>query len=79
THLGISPGTLRKYYRRELDTGIVAANMAVAGTLFKLATKGENVTAMIFWLKCRAHWHEKDADGGADQPIVVNIYNGLPN
>jgi hypothetical protein len=74
-HLGISPPTLRKYYRPELDTGAVAANAKVAGTLFKLATGG-NVTAAIFWLKCRARWHEKDADNGA--PPVVNIYNALP-
>lgn len=72
--LGISQPTLRKYYRPELDTGAVAANAKVAGTLYKLATGG-NVTAAIFWLKCRARWHEKDADNSAP---LVNIYNALP-
>ena len=76
-HLGISQPTLRKYYRPELDTGAVAANAKVAGTLYKLATSG-NVTAAIFWLKCRARWHEKDAGDGAKLSPVVNIYNALP-
>ncbi|MDA8259536.1 MAG: hypothetical protein M0Z99_28515 [Betaproteobacteria bacterium] len=74
-HLGISQPTLRRHYRTELDTGAVAANAKVARALFNLATGG-NVTAAIFWLKCRARWHEKDAANGA--PPLVNICNALP-
>lgn len=59
--IGISPKTLRKYYRQELDTAAAKANARVAERLFKVATEGvgkEAVTAMIFWLKTRARWHE---------------------
>jgi hypothetical protein len=54
---GISPKTLRKHFRRELDTGATNANAAVARSLFNLAISG-NVAAAIFWLKCRAGWRE---------------------
>ena len=75
--LGISQPTLRKYYRHDLDTGAVAANAKVAGTLFKLATGG-NVTAAIFWLKVRAGWREKAPEADPNSRPVVNIYNALP-
>jgi AcrR family transcriptional regulator len=55
--LGISTPTLRKYYRAELDTAMAKSNAMVAESLFQQARKG-NVTAMIFWLKCRARWRE---------------------
>lgn len=60
TVLGISPHTLRQHYRKELDTGSIIANSAVAQNLFKLATGTgrEAVTAAIFWLKTRAGWSE---------------------
>ncbi|MGH2567523.1 MAG: hypothetical protein ACRDGA_04235 [Bacteroidota bacterium] len=48
-------GTLRKYYRHELDTAEGAANAAIAQSLYRQAKRG-NVTACIFWLKVRAHW-----------------------
>lgn len=54
---GIDLKTLRKYFREELDTGKVHANMEVARTLFNQATGG-NTTAMIFWLKTQAQWRE---------------------
>jgi len=52
--LGIRGPTLRKYFRRELDTGAIEANTKVAATLFVLATVERNVAACIFWLKTRA-------------------------
>lgn len=57
--LGIDLKTLRKHYRKELDTATVKANAAVAKALFTKATKGEDTTAMIFWLKAKAKWTEK--------------------
>lgn len=56
--LSVDPKTLRKHYRDELDTGVVAANEAVARSLHKQATEG-NVAAAIFWMKARAGWREK--------------------
>lgn len=58
--LGISPPTVRKYFESELAVGHIKANAQVAQSLYKQATHPEkpNVTAAIFWLKCRADWRE---------------------
>jgi len=58
--VGVSPMTLRKHYRHELDIGHVKANSAVAQSLFKKATGdgAQCVTAAIFWAKTRMGWHE---------------------
>jgi hypothetical protein len=58
----ISPLTLSKHFARELEEGRYEANAKVAKSLFKQATDGENVTAMIFWLKTRAGWREQQPD-----------------
>ena len=50
----------------------------ISGSLFTAAKAG-NITAMIFWLKTRAHWHERPpADGpvakagaGSDSEVVL--------
>ena len=59
--IGISRPTLRKYYRKELDAGVVLANAKVAESLFKQATDQNkpNVVAAIFWMKARAGWCDK--------------------
>lgn len=75
--IGINPETLRKHFRHELDVAMAEANARVAGSLFRLATEGENVTAAIFWLKCRAGWKEpRDTD--ANEPTTIRIIGGLP-
>ncbi len=58
--IGISGPTMRKYYMAELETGHIEANAQVAQSLFKQATNKDkpNVSAAIFWLKCRAEWRE---------------------
>jgi hypothetical protein len=58
--VGVSPKTLRKHYRGELDHGHTKANAKVAENLFRKATgEGrEAVVAAIFWLKTRAGWKE---------------------
>ena len=60
TVVEIDPKTLRRHYRRELDTGHIKANTKVAENLYRRATgEGrEAVTAAIFWLKTRARWKE---------------------
>lgn len=58
-HFDIDPKTLRKHFRRELDSGMVEANVKVAQSLFNMATSGNNVAAAIFWMKARGGWREK--------------------
>lgn len=64
--IGLSSPTMRKYFMAELETGHIQANAQVAQSLFNQATNKEkpNVTAAIFWLKCRAEWRE---DGREEQ------------
>jgi hypothetical protein len=63
--VGCAPKTLRKRFRDELDRGVAEANATVCGYLFAAAKAG-NITAIIFWLKTRAHWRERTA---SDEPI----------
>jgi hypothetical protein len=55
----ISEPTLRKNFRKELDTSKARANAIVSQALFKKAKDG-NVIAQIFWLKTQAGWKEKN-------------------
>ncbi len=68
---GISPKTLGKHFREELDTGKVRANVNVMQSLYRSAMEG-NVTAMIFWLKTRAGWreHRGPAPGDSHEPVA---------
>jgi len=66
--LDINPKTLRKFYRRELDTGAARANLSVAKSLYGRATSGKDTIASIFWLKARAGWVD----------TVKNVHEGLP-
>ena len=50
--------TLRLKFRDELDLGMAKANVKVADTLFKKAIGGDTA-ALIFWLKARCNWSEK--------------------
>ena len=77
--LGISDDTLTKYYKPELEKGRIEANAAVAGTLFEKAKQGDT-SSMIFWLKTRAQWSEKNTteltgEGGA--PINIKVVTGI--
>jgi hypothetical protein len=62
TVLGITPPTLRKYFRHELNVGEHEANAQVSASLFRQATHPTkpNTIAAIFWLKCRAGWRDHD-------------------
>ena len=53
-----SEKTLRRHFRKEIDSGGAEANYRVAQSLYRLARNG-NVPAGIFWLKCRAGWRER--------------------
>ena len=54
---GIDDKTLRKHFRRELDTAAVKANAKIGGTLYNKAIAGDT-TAMIWWTKTRMKWKE---------------------
>ena len=77
--LGISHDTLTKHYKGELEKGRIEANAAVAGTLYEKAKQGDT-SSMIFWLKTRAGWSEKNTteltgEGGA--PINIKVITGI--
>jgi hypothetical protein len=76
--IGCAPKTLRKRLRDELDRGVAEANATIAGYLFAAAKAG-NITAIIFWLKTRAHWRERPpvdepssaADGESNSEVLL--------
>lgn len=64
TRRPIDEKTLRKAFRKELDSGMTTANALVAQSLFKAATSGASagaVNAAKFWLACRAGWKPTEA------------------
>jgi hypothetical protein len=72
--------TLYKYYRDELDTAMVRANVTMAQALFNNGVKSNNVTAQIFWLKARAGWVEAPpAREDQDDQVTIRIVGGLPD
>jgi hypothetical protein len=76
TLLEITPKTLRKHFRSELDRGMIEANAKVMESLFAMATSGKNTAASIFWAKTRCGLREggprKDGTDGMTQ-IVVRV------
>lgn len=70
---GIDEKTLRKHFRRELDTAKLKANAKVGGSIFRAAIAG-NASAQNLWAKTQMGWKETSVqehagkDGG---PIVL--------
>ncbi|PDS29622.1 RNA polymerase subunit sigma-70 [Rhizobium phaseoli] len=56
--LVVSPKTLRKHFRRELDVGAAKLQAALVGDLLRLAAGTDDVAlrAIIFLLRCRFGW-----------------------
>jgi hypothetical protein len=54
----VSEPTLRKNFKAELAVGAVKANAKVVQSLYQQATTKGNVTAAIWWTKCRMGWKE---------------------
>tara|TARA_R110000737_G_C14364675_1_gene447580 strand:+ start:219 stop:659 length:441 start_codon:yes stop_codon:yes gene_type:complete len=73
--LDITPKTLRKFYRHELDTGAAKANFSVAKSLYGRASGGKDTIASIFWLKARAGWQDttKTVHEGLPEQITVSF------
>ena len=59
TKAGITPVTLRKHFREELDQGLVQADIKAGANLLKLTET--SAAAAIFWAKCRLGWRERVA------------------
>ncbi len=79
TLVEVTPKTLRKYYRVELDRGAIEANAKVMQSLFTMATSGRSAAATIFWAKTRCGLREggreRETPGNAPQ-IVVRVDEG---
>ena len=68
---GIDDKTLRKHFRKELDT---KANAKIGGTLFNKAVNGDT-SAAIFWAKTRMGWKETNVTehaGGVSVNVQLN-------
>lgn len=65
--IGISAPTLRLHFESEMEDGLAKAALNVAQTLYEQATNPDkpNITAMIFWLKAKAGWRDRD------EPVYV--------
>lgn len=79
TGKAISPKTLRKCFRDELDVGMSKTYWQVAQSLYhKALGKGpQSVTACIFWLKAQGHWrdtynHELSGKDGGPIPLIIS-------
>jgi len=59
-YLDIHTETLAFHYSRELATAQITANAEVARRLYNKATKSNDLSAQIFWLKTRARWRTQD-------------------
>jgi len=76
--LDIDSKTLRKHYRKQLDHSTARANATIGGALFNKAKNGDTA-AMIFWMKTRAGWREKQeidhtsSDGSMSPPTRIII------
>ena len=72
---GIDLKTLRKHFRRELDTAKIKANAKVGGTLFNKIMNGDT-TAAIFWAKTQMGWKETQVHEG---DVTFNVITGVPS
>ena len=71
---GIDDKTLRKHFRKELDTAATKANAKIGGTLFNKAVNGDT-SAAIFWAKTRMGWKETSVQehaGGVSVNVQLN-------
>jgi hypothetical protein len=74
--IGVSDETLRKYYRREFDLGVIKANAAVAETLFRQAISGDT-GALIWWTKCRMGWRAPKQEMEHSGTVSVSVATAL--
>lgn len=74
--IGISKPILYLHYKKQMLEAKAQANGAVVSNLFRLASKGDNPTAAIFWCKTQLRWREihgvelAGKNGTPLQPII---------
>ena len=75
TALQIDKKTLHKHFRRELDMGMIEANVRVAQALYTNATKNMSVAAQIWWTKARMGWKDTSVieNTGDRPPFVIYV------
>lgn len=74
--LKITDDTLRRHYRKELDSGTAKANMAVAQSLYRKAISDDHpqaASSAMFWLKTRAGWKETHKIEGEVNHTITKI------
>jgi hypothetical protein len=83
--LAISPPTLRKYYREEIDVADAKAQSMVAKFLFSAATgealktgatHADCLRSAMFWMKTRAGWKEtavQEITGKDGEPLPEGL------
>lgn len=66
TVLEVAPKTLRRHFRRELDTAADTANAMVVANLYKIATGAspQAIRAIELWTFARMGWRAPPAGGG---------------
>jgi hypothetical protein len=62
SRLRISDETLRKYYQYEIDNGLANMINEVANALYNKGVNQGDTSALIFILKTRGRWTDKDPD-----------------
>jgi len=70
----IGADTLIKYYTDELVLGDAKATAKVAQSLFNKAVGGD-VASMIFWMKARAKWSERQVLANPDGARRIILEN----
>ena len=71
---GIDDKTLRKHFRKELDTAAAKANANIGNTLYNKAMGGDT-SALIWWSKTRMGWKEtsvQEHHGGVSVTVQLN-------
>ena len=68
---GIDDKTLRKYFKRELETAKIRANTKICGKLFNLANSG-HFQAAKFWAQTQAHWTQINTHE------ITGVHGGAP-
>jgi ribosome-binding protein aMBF1 (putative translation factor) len=71
--LGIKPSMIRKFFRDEMEVGVVQANAKVLGSIFKAATQDNNMTAAIYWAKTQAAAKQKRSTRAASSNVPPSL------
>lgn len=75
--IGVDPKTLVRYYHEDIQRGEGKSSEAVGSKLLEKALAG-NVTALIFWAKCRMGWIDTPVKE-EDKPEIIEALKSLVN